>query len=192
MQNAVSVGTGGMAALLGAELEVAKQIAAVASKKGVCDVANDNAPGQIVLSGDLKTVEQSIEIAKAKGIRRAVLLPVSAPFHCSLMEPAAEKMLEALNNIKILPPKVPVVTNVTATKTSGDPDDIRGSLVQQVTGMVRWRESIEWMIKNGITSFFELGAGSVLTGLNKRIDKDVRSISVESPDAIEEFLKELR
>jgi len=192
MQNAVPVGTGGMAALLGAELEVAKQIAAVASKKGVCDVANDNAPGQIVLSGDLKTVEQSIEIAKAKGIRRAVLLPVSAPFHCSLMEPAAEKMLEALKNIKILPPKVPVVTNVSATKTSGDPDDIRGSLVQQVTSMVRWRESIEWMIKNGITSFAELGAGKVLTGLNKRIDKDVQSISVESPDAIEKVLKELR
>ena len=192
MQNAVPVGTGGMAALLGAELEVAKEIAAVASEKGVCDIANDNAPGQIVLSGDLKTVEQSIEIAKAKGIRRAVLLPVSAPFHCSLMEPAAEKMLEALDTIKIFPPKVPIVTNVSATKISGDPVDIRRSLVQQVTGMVRWRESIQWMIKNGITSFVEVGAGKVLTGLNKRIDKDVRSISVESPDAIEEFLKDLR
>ena len=192
MQNAVPVGTGGMAALLGAELDVAKEIAVLASEKGVCDIANDNAPGQIVLSGDLKTVEQSIEIAKAKGIRRAVLLPVSAPFHCSLMKPAAEKMLEALSNIKILPPKVPVVTNVNATKISGDPDDIRGSLVRQVTSMVRWRESVEWMIENGITSFVELGAGKVLTGLNKRIDKDVQSISVESPDAIEEFLKELR
>ena len=192
MQNAVPVGTGGMAALLGAELDVAREIAFLASEKGVCDIANDNAPGQIVLSGDLKTVEQSIEIAKAKGIRRAVLLPVSAPFHCSLMKPAAEKMLEALRNIKILPPKVPVVTNVNATKISGDPDDIRGSLVQQVTSMVRWRESVEWMIENGITSFVELGAGKVLTGLNKRIDKDVQSISVESPDAIEEVLKELR
>ena len=192
MQNAVPVGTGGMAALLGAELDVAKEIAVLASEKGVCDIANDNAPGQIVLSGDLKTVEQSIEIAKAKGIRRAVLLPVSAPFHCSLMKPAAEKMLEALRNIKILPPKVPVVTNVNATKISGDPDDIRGSLVQQVTSMVRWRESVEWMIENGITSFVELGAGKVLTGLNKRIDKDVQSISVESPDAIEKVLKELR
>ena len=192
MQNAVPVGTGGMAALLGAELDVAKEIAVLASEKGVCDIANDNAPGQIVLSGDLKTVEQSIEIAKAKGIRRAVLLPVSAPFHCSLMKPAAEKMLEALRNIKILPPKVPVVTNVDATKISGDPDDIRGSLVQQVTSMVRWRESVEWMIENGITSFVELGAGKVLTGLNKRIDKDVQSISVESPDAIEKVLKELR
>ena len=192
MQNAVPVGTGGMAALLGAELDVAKEIAVLASEKGVCDIANDNAPGQIVLSGDLKTVEQSIEIAKAKGIRRAVLLPVSAPFHCSLMKPAAEKMLEALSNIKILPPKVPVVTNVNATKISGDPDDIRGSLVRQVTSMVRWRESVEWMIENGITSFVELGAGKVLTGLNKRIDKDVQSISVESPDAIEKVLKELR
>ncbi len=192
MQNAVPVGTGGMAALLGAELDVAKEIAVLASEKGVCDIANDNAPGQIVLSGDLKTVEQSIEIAKAKGIRRAVLLPVSAPFHCSLMKPAAEKMLEVLNSIKILPPKVPVVTNVNATKIAGGPDDIRGSLVQQVTSMVRWRESIEWMIENGITSFVELGAGKVLTGLNKRIDKDVQSISVESPDAIEEVLKELR
>ena len=192
MQNAVPVGTGGMAALLGAELDVAKEIAILASEKGVCDIANDNAPGQIVLSGDLKTVEQSIEIAKAKGIRRAVLLPVSAPFHCSLMKPAAEKMLEALSNIKILPPKVPVVTNVNATKISGDPDDIRGSLVRQVTSMVRWRESVEWMIENGITSFVELGAGKVLTGLNKRIDKDVQSISVESPDAIEKVLKELR
>ena len=191
MQNAVPVGTGGMAALLGAELDVAKEIAVLASEKGVCDIANDNAPGQIVLSGDLKTVEQSIEIAKARGIRRAVLLPVSAPFHCSLMKPAAEKMLEALSNIKILPPKVPVVTNVNATKISGDPDDIRGSLVRQVTSMVRWRESVEWMIENGITSFVELGAGKVLTGLNKRIDKDVQSISVESPDAIEEVLKEL-
>jgi len=192
MQNAVPVGTGGMAALLGAEFDVAKEIAVLASEKGVCDIANDNAPGQIVLSGDLKTVEQSIEIAKAKGIRRAVLLPVSAPFHCSLMKPAAEKMLDALNNIKILPPKVPVVANVNATKIAGGPDDIRGSLVQQVTSMVRWRESIEWMIENGITSFVELGAGKVLTGLNKRIDKDVQSISVESPDAIEEVLKELR
>ena len=192
MQNAVPVGTGGMAALLGAELDVAKEIAVLASEKGVCDIANDNAPGQIVLSGDLKTVEQSIEIAKAKGIRRAVLLPVSAPFHCSLMKPAAEKMLDALNNIKILPPKVPVVANVNATKIAGGPDDIRGSLVQQVTSMVRWRESIEWMIENGITSFVELGAGKVLTGLNKRIDKDVQSISVESPDAIEEVFKELR
>ena len=191
MQNAVPVGTGGMAALLGAELDVAKEIAVLASEKGVCDIANDNAPGQIVLSGDLKTVEQSIEIAKARGIRRAVLLPVSAPFHCSLMKPAAEKMLEALSNIKILPPKVPVVTNVNATKISGDPGDIRGSLVRQVTSMVRWRESVEWMIENGITSFVELGAGKVLTGLNKRIDKDVQSISVESPDAIEEVLKEL-
>lgn len=192
MQNAVPVGSGGMAALLGAELDVAKEIADLASEKGVCDIANDNAPGQIVLSGDLKTVEQSIEIAKAKGIRRAVLLPVSAPFHCSLMEPAAEKMLEALNTIKILSPRVPIVTNVSATKISGDPDDIRSSLVQQVTGMVRWRESIEWMVKNGITSFVELGAGKVLTGLNKRIDKDVQSIPVESPDAIEELLKDLR
>ena len=192
MQNAVPVGTGGMAALLGAELDVAKEIAVLASEKGVCDIANDNAPGQIVLSGELKTVRQSIEIAKAKGIRRAVLLPVSAPFHCSLMKPAAEKMLEALNNIKILPPKVPIVANVNATKIAGDPDDIRGSLVQQVTSMVRWRESVEWMIENGITSFVELGAGKVLTGLNKRIDKDVQSISVESPDAIEEVLKELR
>ena len=192
MQNAVPVGTGGMAALLGAELDVAKEIAVLASEKGVCDIANDNAPGQIVLSGELKTVEQSIQIAKAKGIRRAVLLPVSAPFHCSLMKPAAEKMLEALNNIKILPPKVPIVANVNATKIAGDPDDIRGSLVQQVTSMVRWRESVEWMIENGITSFVELGAGKVLTGLNKRIDKDVQSISVESPDAIEEVLKELR
>ncbi len=192
MQNAVPVGTGGMAALLGAELDVAKEIAVLASEKGVCDIANDNAPGQIVLSGELKTVEQSIEIAKAKGIRRAVLLPVSAPFHCSLMKPAAEKMLEALINIKILPPKVPIVANVNATKIAGDPDDIRGSLVQQVTSMVRWRESVEWMIENGITSFVELGAGKVLTGLNKRIDKDVQSISVESPDAIEEVLKELR
>lgn len=192
MQNAVPVGTGGMAALLGAELDVAKEIAVLASEKGVCDIANDNAPGQIVLSGDLKTVEQSIEIAKARGIRRAVLLPVSAPFHCSLMKPAAEKMLEALSNIKILPPKVPVVTNVNATKISGDPGDIRGSLVRQVTSMVRWRESVEWMIENGITSFVELGAGKVLTGLNKRIDKDVQSISVESPDTIEEVFKELR
>lgn len=192
MQNAVPVGTGGMAALLGAELDVAKEIAVLASEKGVCDIANDNAPGQIVLSGELKTVEQSIEIAKAKGIRRAVLLPVSAPFHCSLMKPAAEKMLEALNNIKILPPKVPIVANVNATKIAGDPDDIRGSLVQQVTSMVRWRESVEWMIENGITSFVELGAGKVLTGLNKRIDKAVQSIAVESPDAIEEVLKELR
>ena len=192
MQDAVPAGEGAMAAILNVEEAVIDEITAEASAGGVIQLANDNAPGQIVLSGDLKTVEQSIEIAKAKGIRRAVLLPVSAPFHCSLMKPAAEKMLEALNYIKILPPKVPVVTNVNATKISGDPDEIRGSLVQQVTSMVRWRESIEWMIENGITSFVELGAGKVLTGLNKRIDKDVQSISVESPDAIEEVLKELR
>ena len=117
---------------------------------------------------------------------------LTRPWNFKLVMQISQKMLEALNTIKILPPKVPIVTNVSATKISGDPDDIRSSLVQQVTGMVRWRESIEWMIKNGITSFVELGAGKVLTGLNKRIDKDVQSIPVESPNAIEELLKILR
>ncbi|MCH2629693.1 MAG: ACP S-malonyltransferase [Nisaea sp.] len=192
MQNAVPVGTGGMAALLGAELDLAKEIATLASSHGVCDIANDNAPGQIVLSGELETVKQAIEIAKTKGVRRAILLPVSAPFHCSLMKPAAEKMLESLSSIKINNPKVPIVTNISAHKIKGEPDEIRRSLVLQVTSMVRWQESIKWMANNGIKSMVEIGAGQVLSGLNKRIDKDLKSISIEDPDTIEEFLKNLR
>src|SRR5215469_3428850 len=168
MQKAVPVGKGAMAALIGLELGDVKSIAVEAQSAGVCAAANDNGGGQVVLSGDKLAVERAVEIAKTRGAKRAMLLPVSAPFHCSLMQPAADAMAEALAKVTVNPPVVPLVANVLAQPIS-DPAEIVKSLVAQVTGTVRWRESVLFMAQAGVTTFYEIGAGKVLTGLNKRI-----------------------
>jgi len=189
MQKAVPVGVGAMAALLGLDVDQAQEVASEASGGGeICTAANDNAPGQVVVSGHKAAVERAIELAKAKGAKRAMLLPVSAPFHCPLMKPAADAMAEALEKVTIKSPVVPVIANVTAA-TVIDPDEIRRLLVEQVTGMVRWRESVHVMKDAGVTTLIELGAGKVLTGLTKRIDAELTGISVQTPQDIEDFLK---
>lgn len=190
MQAAVPVGEGAMAALLGLDLPEAQAVAEEAAQGEVCTAANDNAPGQVVVSGHKAAVERAIEIAKGKGAKRALLLPVSAPFHCPLMQPAADRMAEALAGAAIMAPFVPVVANVTAAPVSS-PDEIRQLLVEQVTGAVRWRESVEEMVKLGVTTFVECGAGKVLSGLVKRINRDATTISIETPDDVEAFLKTL-
>lgn len=184
MQNAVPVGEGAMAAILGLELEQVEALAVEASGAGVCDVANDNAPGQVVVSGAKAGVEKAAELAKELGARRALMLPVSAPFHCSLMQPAAERMAEALADVTLIAPSVPLIANVLATPIS-DPDEIRTHLVAQVTGRVRWRESVLWMADNGVDAAFEIGAGKVLTGLIKRIAPGIVASSISKPDDIQ-------
>lgn len=184
MQNAVPVGEGAMAAILGLDFDIAKDIAAEAAQDEVCQAANDNAPGQVVLSGAKPAVERAIEIAKGKGARRAIMLPVSAPFHCSLMQPAAEVMQEALENVDINQPVVPLIANVLASDIQ-DAEDIRKRLVEQVTAVVRWRESIAYMSENGITTVVEIGAGRVLTGLARRINRDLEAQSISKPDDID-------
>jgi len=189
MQKAVPVGEGAMAALLGLDLDQALEVAGEASGGGqICAAANDNAPGQVVISGHRAAVERAIELAKGKGAKRAMMLPVSAPFHCPLMKPAADVMAEALARVSIKSPAVPVIANVTAA-TVIDPDEIRRLLVEQVTGMVRWRESVHVMKEAGVTTLIELGAGKVLSGLAKRIDAELVGISVGTPQDIEDFLK---
>ena len=188
MQEAVPVGEGAMAALLGATLEQARGIADDAAEDQVCDVANDNAPGQVVLSGNSEAVERAVVLAKERGVRRAVMLSVSAPFHCRLLQPAAEVMEEALSAIEMNPPEPPLVANVSAEPVS-DPDEIRELLVAQVTGRVRWRECVLAMRDAGVGTLVEIGAGKVLTGLARRIDPDLVALSVESPDDIEALLK---
>lgn len=190
MQNAVPVGQGAMAALLGLDFEVAVEVAQAAAQGEVCQAANDNAPGQVVVSGHLAAVERAVEIAKAKGARRAVMLPVSAPFHCSLMAPAADKMAEALANAEIRAPKVPLVANVLARPIT-DPDEIRGRLVEQVTGTVRWRESVTWLAENGVDTLVEIGTGKVLTGMVKRISKDAAGMAVNTPEDIDALMEKL-
>jgi [acyl-carrier-protein] S-malonyltransferase len=174
MQAAVPVGVGAMAALLGLDFEAAQAVAAEAAREAgggqVCQAANDNDPGQVVVSGHKEAVERAIEIAKGRGARRALLLPVSAPFHCSLMQPAADAMAEALESVEITVPKVPVVANVRAEAVS-DPAEIKTLLVRQVTGPVRWRESVLWMAGQGVTEFVEVGAGKALSGMARRIDR---------------------
>jgi len=187
MQEAVPVGEGAMAAVLGLDLEAAQAVAAEAAESEVCSSANDNAPGQVVLSGNTAAVERAIEIAKAKGAKRAILLPVSAPFHCSLMAPAADVMAEALAGVSVAMPSVPLIANVTASHLS-DPEEIRRKLVEQVTGMVRWRESVAYMVVQGVETVIELGAGKVLTGLCKRIDRSLAAQSVETPQEVEAVL----
>ncbi|MEO7505115.1 MAG: ACP S-malonyltransferase [Sphingomicrobium sp.] len=189
MQAAVPVGVGAMAALLGADLELARRIAAAAAEGEVCEVANDNDPSQVVISGHKGAIERAIEMAKEMGAKRAVLLPVSAPFHCALMKPAADAMAEALAKTVIAAPHVPLYANVTAAPVT-DPDAIRDQLVEQVTGMVRWRETIANMAAAGVEEFVELG-GKVLGGMVKRIAPDARVTSVVTIDDIEALAKEI-
>ena len=186
MQKAVPVGKGAMAALIGLELGDVKSIAAEAGSAGICAAANDNGGGQVVLSGEKLAVERAVEVAKARGAKRAMLLPVSAPFHCSLMQPAADAMAEALAKVSVKPPLVPLVANVLAQPIS-EPAEIVRCLVAQVTGTVRWRESIEFMAQAGVTSFYEVGAGKVLTGLNKRIADAASASAIGTPDDISRY-----
>jgi [acyl-carrier-protein] S-malonyltransferase len=189
MQKAVPVGVGAMAALLGLDLPVAQEVAREATTADeICAAANDNAPGQVVVSGHRAAVERAIEIAKTKGGKRAMLLPVSAPFHCALMKPAADVMAEALAKVKIVSPAIPVVANVTAN-TVVDPDEIRRLLVEQVTAPVRWRESVLFMKGAGVSRLVEAGSGKVLSGLAKRIDGDLAGVSLQTPQDIEAFAK---
>ncbi|HVM81934.1 MAG TPA: ACP S-malonyltransferase [Stellaceae bacterium] len=190
MQRAVPVGAGAMAALLGLELDAAREVAEAAAQGEVCAAANDNGPGQVVVSGDKAAVERAVKLAAERGARRAIMLPVSAPFHCPLMAPAAREMEEALAAISVLPPAVPLVANVTAGAVD-DPETIRRLLVEQVTGLVRWRESVLYMKQQGVDAVVELGAGRVLAGLVKRIDRDLPASSVGTPAEIEAFLKTL-
>jgi len=186
MQKAVPVGTGAMAALLGLDFEQAVTVAGEAAEDQVCQAANDNGGGQVVVSGDKAAVERAVEIAKGKGARRAMMLPVSAPFHCSLMQPAADAMAAALAGVTVKSPVVPVVANVLA-KPIRDPADIVGALVAQVTGTVRWRDSISFMADAGVTRFCEVGAGKVLSGLVKRIAEGAIGVSVGTPDDVTAF-----
>jgi [acyl-carrier-protein] S-malonyltransferase len=190
MQQAVPVGEGAMAAILGLELDQVTEIAEAAAQGEVCQAANDNGPGQVVVSGAKSAVERAVDIAKARGAKRAILLPVSAPFHCSLMAPAADIMADALANIEIAKPVVPLVANVLAGPVD-DPAEIRQHLVEQVTGSVRWRESIVWMAANSVERCVEIGAGKVLTGLTRRIASDVGGMSVSKPGDIDAAVAEL-
>lgn len=183
MQNAVPAGEGGMAALIGTDPDQAREIAAEAAGADVLAVANDNGGGQVVVSGHKAAAERAIEIAKARGVKRGVLLAVSAPFHSPLMAPAAETMRAALADAKVSAPVVPVVANMTAEAVT-DPDEIRRLLVEQVTGTVRWRESVGYMAANGVTRFVEVGAGKVLAGLVKRIADGVEARSIGTPEDV--------
>ena len=190
MQKAVPVGMGAMAALLGCELDLAREIAAVAAENEVCETANDNGGAQVVLSGHKSAVDRAIKLAAERGIKRAIPLPVSAPFHCALMQQAADAMEAALTRVAMKTPRLPLVANVTAARVT-DPDDIRALLVRQVTGTVRWRESVLYMKAQGVDALVELGAGKVLGGLAKRIDKEMSGSSVGTPADIDAFLKSL-
>jgi len=183
MQKATPVGVGAMAALLGLDYETAVAVANEAAQGQVCQAANDNGGGQVVVSGDKAAVERAVEIAKAKGAKRAMLLQVSAPFHCRLMQPAADAMAEALAKVTVNKPVVPVVSNVLAAPIT-DPDEIRKRLVEQVTGTVRWRESVAYMAAHGVTHFLEIGSGKVLTGLVKRIADGAVGVAVGGPGDI--------
>ncbi len=186
MQKAVPVGVGAMAALIGLEFDVASAVAGEAAQGQVCEAANDNGAGQVVVSGDKAAVERAVEIAKAKGAKRAMLLPVSAPFHCKLMQPAAGVMAEALAKVSVKSPAVPVVANVLA-KPVQEPAEIVRALVAQVTGTVRWRESVAFMAGAGVQTFYEVGAGKVLSGLIKRIADGASASAIGTPDEIASF-----
>ncbi|WP_371397858.1 ACP S-malonyltransferase [Fretibacter rubidus] len=192
MQKAVPVGAGAMAALLGASVEDAEAAASAGAKHGICQIANDNATGQIVLSGEVAAVEAACVFARDAGVKKAVILPVSAPFHCDMMAPAAEAMKDALADTIINAPRVSVVNNVTARPVT-DADQIRSDLVTQVTGRVRWRESIEWMASDGgIDTFAEPGCGKVLTQMLKRIVKGVDGNALSTPESLEAFAKTIK
>ncbi len=183
MQDAVPVGVGAMAAILGLNFETVQSLAIEAQAAGICQAANDNDPSQVVISGERNAVELAIELAKNSGAKRAIMLPVSAPFHCELMAPAAEKMKIELEAIKIKPPIVPIVSNVSAQAIS-DPKEIKKLLVSQVTGSVRWRESIMWMAKNKVDEIWEIGSGKALSGMIRRIDKNIKLMTISSPEDI--------
>ena len=191
MQKAVPVGVGSMAAVLGLSFEEVEQIANDAAGSEICAAANDNSVGQVVVSGHKDAVARAVELATEQGAKKAVTLPVSAPFHCALMSPAAEAMREALAETDIKAPIVPVVANVTAQATS-DPDEIRGLLVDQVTGMVRWRESVLWMKDKGVEQMIELGSGKVLSGLVRRIDRDIECANAGTPEELEKLIETLK
>jgi [acyl-carrier-protein] S-malonyltransferase len=186
MQKAVPVGTGAMAALLGLEFEEAAAVAAEAAQGEVCEAANDNGGGQVVVSGSKAAVERAVEIAKGKGAKRAMLLPVSAPFHCALMQPAADVMAQALSEVTMRPPALPVVANVLARPVS-DPAEIVKALVAQVTGTVRWRESVAFMASAGVIAFYEIGSGKVLSGLIRRIAEGATATAIGAPADIAAF-----
>ena len=183
MQEAVPVGVGAMAALLGLDFAAATEVAAEAAQGAVCQAANDNDPGQVVISGHREAVERALDIARARGAKRAILLPVSAPFHCALMQPAAEVMAQALAEVTFAAPSVPVVANVRAEAVS-DPGLLRALLVEQVTGSVRWRESVLWMAAQGVTDFWEVGAGKALSGMIRRIEREAECRTVGTPDDV--------
>jgi len=191
MQTAVPVGEGAMAALMGLDLETAHEVAAEATQDtydgAVCVAANDNAPGQIVISGTRIAVQRALEIAALRGARRSLMLPVSGPFHCPLMAPVADVMDQALHNVNVQSPTVPLVSNVTALPVT-EPEQIRSQLVRQVTGMVRWRESVLFMNSHGVEELVEIGTGKVLSGLARRIDRSMRGLSVANPTDVEALI----
>ncbi|WP_281983000.1 ACP S-malonyltransferase [Thalassorhabdomicrobium marinisediminis] len=182
MQDAVPVGVGAMAVLLGMDFDAAKAVAEEAAQGEVCEAANDNDPSQVVVSGHKAAVERAVEIAKAKGAKRAMLLPVSAPFHSSLMAPAAKVMQQALDGVEMQAPAVPLIANVRAEAV--DASDIKALLVEQVTGSVRWRESVQWMADAGVTEVWEIGAGKALSGMVKRVDRSIATRAVGTPDDV--------
>jgi [acyl-carrier-protein] S-malonyltransferase len=190
MQAAVPVGVGAMAALLGLDFQAATEVAEAAAEGEVCQAANDNDPGQVVVSGHKAAVERAVELAKERGAKRAVLLPVSAPFHCALMQPAAEVMAEALSHVDIAAPSVPVVANVLASSVV-NPAAIRSLLVDQVTGSVRWRESVAWMAGEGVTEIYEIGAGKALSGMVRRIDRAIACTAVGTPEDVKAAAEKL-
>lgn len=190
MQQAVPVGEGAMAALLGLDLAAAKEVVEIAAEGEVLATANDNAAGQVVISGKTSAVERAVEVAKEKGAKRAMLLQVSAPFHCPMMAPAAEVMAKALSEVDVSAPVVPLIANVTAAPVS-DPAEIQRLLVEQVTGMVRWRECVETMKSKGVETLVEVGSGKVLSGLARRIDRELSAVNVGTPADVEAFLGSL-
>ena len=189
MQSAVPVGVGAMAALLGLDFATAAEVAAEAAQGEVCQAANDNDPAQVVVSGHKAAVERAVEIARARGAKRAILLPVSAPFHCALMAPAAAAMAEALTHVDIVRPAVPVVSNVLAEGVD-DPAEIRRLLIEQITGRVRWRESVLWMAGQGVTETIEVGAGKALSGMVRRIARGIEARAVSSPEDVRALARE--
>lgn len=190
MQDAVPVGIGAMAAILGLDFATVREVAAEAAQGQVCQAANDNDPAQVVVSGHKEAVERAIELAKARGARRAVLLPVSAPFHCVLMRPAADVMATALTEVEMSAPVVPVVANVTATAQT-DPVIIRNLLIEQITGAVRWRETVSGMVAAGVTDFCEIGAGKALSGMIRRINRESTCRAIGSPEDVTGFVSEI-
>ncbi|QYX56034.1 ACP S-malonyltransferase [Roseovarius sp. SCSIO 43702] len=190
MQEAVPVGAGAMAAILGLDFDTVRQIAAEAAGRDVCQAANDNDPGQVVVSGDKAAVERAVDLAKEKGAKRAMLLPVSAPFHCELMAPAARVMAEALDDVEIATPRVPLIANVFAKEVE-DVATIRSLLVSQVTGSVRWRESVEYMTTQGVTEFWEIGAGKALSGMIRRISREATCRAVGTPEDVKAAVEAL-